>query len=81
MIGAPWKRLSIHPGADCKSSMDDAYEVQTSHSMFCRSYVNFYIANGGIVMRRFRRRSGRAVVQAAFRTVGSPNAVHLFGAP
>jgi agmatine/peptidylarginine deiminase len=53
MIGALWKRLSIHPGADWKSSMDDACDVQTSHSMFCRSYVNFYIANGGIVMPRF----------------------------
>jgi agmatine deiminase len=50
-------------------SMDDAYEVQTPHSMFCRSYVNFYIANGGIVMPRFGGPAdarARAVVQAAF---------------
>jgi agmatine deiminase len=50
-------------------SMDDAYEVQTPHSMFCRSYVNFYIANGGIVMPRFGGPGdtrARAVVQSAF---------------
>jgi len=34
-------------------SMDDAYEVKTEHRLFCRSYVNFYIANGGIVMPGF----------------------------
>ena len=65
--------------------MDDAYEVQTSHSMFCRSYVNFYIANGGIVMPRFRRsrrrsgpRRGSGGLSGPLR---SPNAVHLLGAP
>lgn len=50
-------------------SLDDAYEVQTPHSMFSRSYVNFYIANGGIVMPRFGVAGdarARAVLQAAF---------------
>lgn len=30
--------------------LDHAWEAQTSEELFCRSYVNFYIANGGIVM-------------------------------
>ena len=50
-------------------SMDDAYEVQTPHRMFCRSYVNFYIANGGIVMPAFgvpEDARARAAVKAAF---------------
>jgi agmatine deiminase len=50
-------------------SIDDAHEVVTPHSMFSRSYVNFYIANGGIVMPQFGvpgDARARAVVQAAF---------------
>jgi agmatine deiminase len=50
-------------------SMDDAYEVETPHPMFSRSYVNFYIANGGIVMPGFGvpgDARARSVVQAAF---------------
>ena len=50
-------------------SIDDAYEVQTPHRLFCRSYVNFYIANGGIVMPGFGvpgDERARAVIQAAF---------------
>ena len=50
-------------------SMDDAHEVETPHRMFSRSYVNFYIANGGIVMPGFGFAGdarARAVVQAAF---------------
>jgi agmatine deiminase len=50
-------------------SIDDAYEVQTAHSMFCRSYVNFYIANGGIVMPAFGvpgDARARAALKAAF---------------
>ena len=61
-VDASGRRLQI-------ISMDDAYEVQTPHSMFSRSYVNFYIANGGIVMPRFGVPGddrARAVVQAAF---------------
>ncbi len=49
--------------------MDEAYEVKTPHRMFSRSYVNFYIANGGIVMPSFGvdgDARARAVVQAAF---------------
>jgi agmatine deiminase len=42
-VDASGRRLQI-------ISIDDAYEVETPHRMFCRSYVNFYIANGGIVM-------------------------------
>ena len=30
--------------------LEDANEAPTEHEVFCRSYVNFYIANGGIVM-------------------------------
>lgn len=61
-VDASGRRLQI-------ISLDDAYEVQTPHSMFSRSYVNFYIANGGIVMPRFGVSGdarARAVVQAAF---------------
>jgi agmatine deiminase len=50
-------------------SIDDAYEVETPHRMFSRSYVNFYIANGGIVMPSFGvpgDARARAVIQAAF---------------
>ena len=61
-VDAAGRRLQI-------ISMDDACEVQTPHSMFSRSYVNFYIANGGVVMPRFGvpgDARARAVVQAAF---------------
>ena len=50
-------------------SIDDAYEVETPHRLFSRSYVNFYIANGGIVMPSFGvpgDARARAVIQAAF---------------
>jgi agmatine deiminase len=61
-VDASGRRLQI-------ISIDDAHEVQTPHSMFSRSYVNFYIANGGIVMPRFgvpADARAREVVQAAF---------------
>jgi agmatine deiminase len=61
-VDASGRRLQI-------ISLDDAYEVETPHRMFSRSYVNFYIANGGIVMPRFGVAAdarARAVVQAAF---------------
>ena len=45
-VDAAGRRLQI-------ISIDDAYEAETPHDMFCRSYVNFYIANGGIVMPAF----------------------------
>ncbi|HEY2684712.1 MAG TPA: agmatine deiminase family protein [Steroidobacteraceae bacterium] len=50
-------------------SIDDAYEVQTPHQLFCRSYVNFYVANGGIVMPSYGvpgDARARAVIQACF---------------
>ena len=50
-------------------SIDDAHEVETPHTMFCSSYVNFYIANGGIVMPAFGVPGDAracAVIQAAF---------------
>ena len=50
-------------------SIDDAYEVNTPHALFSRSYVNLYIANGGIVMPSFGvpgDARARAVLQAAF---------------
>jgi agmatine deiminase len=61
-IDASGRRLQI-------ISIDDAYEVETPHRLFSRSYVNFYIANGGIVMPSFGVAGdarARAVVQAAF---------------
>lgn len=50
-------------------SLDDAHEVQTPHRMFCRSYVNFYLANGGLVMPSFgvpADARARAVLEAAY---------------
>ena len=43
--------------------------LQTPHRLFSRSYVNFYIANGGVVMPSFGvpgDARARAVIQAAF---------------
>lgn len=42
-VDAVGRRLHIIP-------IDDAHEATTPHRMFCRSYVNFYMANDGIVM-------------------------------
>jgi agmatine deiminase len=50
-------------------SIDDAHEVETRHPLFSRSYVNFYIANGGIVAPSFGvpgDARARAAIQAAF---------------
>jgi agmatine deiminase len=50
-------------------SIDDAYEVETPHRLFSRSYVNFYIANGGVIMPGFGvpgDERARAVIQATF---------------
>jgi agmatine deiminase len=50
-------------------SIDDAHEVETPHRLFCRSYVNFYLANGGLVMPSYGvpgDARARAVIQAAF---------------
>jgi agmatine deiminase len=50
-------------------SIDDAHEVETRHGLFSRSYVNFYIANGGIVAPSFGvpgDAQARRVLQAAF---------------
>ena len=50
-------------------AIDDAYEAQTDHELFCRSYVNFYIANGGIVMPRYGTpgdERARSIIRAAF---------------
>lgn len=61
-VDASGRRLQI-------ISMDDAYEVQTAHDLFSRSYVNFYIANGGIVMPKFGvpgDARALAVIRAAF---------------
>jgi agmatine deiminase len=61
-VDAAGRRLQI-------MSIDDACEVRTPHRLFCRSYVNFYMANGGIVMPRFGvpgDARARAVIQAAF---------------
>lgn len=74
-VDASGRRLQI-------ISIDDAHEVKTPHAMFCRSYVNFYIANGGIVMPRFGvpgDARALAVIRAAFpdRTVVQVDVTHL----
>ncbi len=62
-VDASGRRLQI-------ISMDDAYEVQTRHSLFCRSYSEFLHRqrrNRHASLRRSRRRPGPgAVIQAAF---------------
>jgi agmatine deiminase len=61
-VDAAGRRLQI-------ISIDDAYEAATAHDMFCRSYVNFYMANGGIVMPSFGvpgDARARSVIQACF---------------
>jgi agmatine deiminase len=63
-------------------SIDDAYEAKTPHEMFCRSYVNFYIANGGIVMPAYGvpgDARARAVIKACFadREVVQVDITHL----
>ncbi len=59
---AAGRRLEIIP-------IDDAYEVQTPHRLFCRSYVNFYLANGAVVMPAFGvpgDARARAAIAAAY---------------
>jgi agmatine deiminase len=61
-VDAAGRRLQI-------ISIDDAYEAETPHDMFCRSYVNFYMANGGIVMPSYGvpgDARAHAVIQACF---------------
>jgi agmatine deiminase len=63
-------------------SIDDAHEVQTAHRLFCRSYVNFYLANGGLVMPSYGvpgDARARAVLQAAFpdREIAPVDVTHL----
>jgi agmatine deiminase len=61
-VDAAGRRLQI-------ISIDDAYEAQTPHDLFCRSYVNFYMANGGIVMPSYGvpgDARARSVIQACF---------------
>jgi len=63
-------------------SIDDAHEAQTPHRMFCRSYVNFYLANGGLVMPSYGvagDAGARAVLQAAFpdREITQVDVTHL----
>ena len=33
--------------------IEEAYEAERGNDIFASSYINFYIANGGIVMPRF----------------------------
>jgi len=61
-VDAAGRRLQI-------ISIDDAFEVETPHELFCRSYVNFYIANGGIVMPSYGVSGdarARAVIEGSF---------------
>ena len=63
-------------------SIDDAHEVRTPHRLFCRSYVNFYLANGGLVMPAYGvpgDERARAVIQAAYpgREIAQVDVTHL----
>lgn len=74
-VDAAGRRLQI-------ISIDDAYEAETPHAMFCRSYVNFYMANGGIVMPSYGTPGDSralAVVKACFpeREVVQVDVTHL----
>jgi agmatine deiminase len=49
--------------------MEDAHELVTHHRLFARSYINFYIANGGIVMPGFgiaEDERAKTILQDAF---------------
>lgn len=74
-LDARGRRLQIIP-------IDDAHEVVTPHRLFCRSYVNFYLANGGVVMPSYGvpgDASARAVIAAAFpdREIVQVDVTHL----
>jgi len=62
--------------------MEEAWEAEPESDTWCRSYINFYVANGGVVMPAYgvpgdaRARSvvekvfpGRTVVQVDIRKV------------
>jgi len=50
-------------------TIEEAKEIDPIGDRFCRSYINFYIANGGIVMPRYGISAdarARAVVESSF---------------
>jgi agmatine deiminase len=49
--------------------MEEAWEAEADGDSFCRSYINFYLANGGVVMPAYgipADARARAVVEQAF---------------
>jgi agmatine deiminase len=59
---AQGRKLEIH-------FIEEAREIEEAGDRFCRSYINFYISNGGIVMPKYGIASderARAVVAACF---------------
>ncbi len=49
--------------------IEEAFEAKARSKIFARSYINFYLANGGVVMPGFgisRDKKAREVVQACF---------------
>ena len=49
--------------------MEDAWEAERLGDVFCLSYINFYVANGGVVMPKYEApgdERARKVVERAF---------------
>ena len=49
--------------------MEDAWEAEPEGDTFCTSYINFYLANGGVVMPSYGApgdERARRVVEKAF---------------
>jgi agmatine deiminase len=49
--------------------MEDAWEAEPEGDTYCVSYINFYVANGAVIMPAYRARGddrARRVVEEAF---------------
>ena len=40
--------------------MGEAHDAEATSDRYCRSFINFYIANGGIVFPRYGRKTDEA---------------------
>jgi len=79
-VGAPRallreNRRALEGATDAKSrplevvEMEEAWEAESESATWCRSYINFYVANGGVVMPAYGvpgDARARAVVEKAY---------------
>jgi hypothetical protein len=83
-------RRALEGASDAKGrplevvEMEEAWEAEPGSATWCRSYINFYVANGGVVMPAYgvpgdarSARGGRAHLDA--RGQRTPTARHLLG--